>query len=149
MTVSQEFTATAAEREQRSVLELFDAIKKDDTAQIKALVALGVPLDVENINGVVPLTFAANIGALASVKTLLEIGAKPDATDSWGRPAAHFAAKREYAEIVKLLPLLPPDLVPLISKPARQPRTSPAFEPESKLLWNAAKRGSSPRPRSS
>jgi ankyrin repeat protein len=70
---------------------------------VKALVAAGAAIDLENRKGVTPLIAAAYDGDKRILALLIEAGADPKTVDKTGKSAMFYAAGRGFAKIVKTL----------------------------------------------
>ncbi|HEX4955537.1 MAG TPA: ankyrin repeat domain-containing protein [Thermoanaerobaculia bacterium] len=80
------------------------AASKGETAQVRALLDQGVPVDAADEYGATALSRAADKGHAEIVKLLLERGAKPDVADTFYESTPiTWAAYNGHAEVVKLL----------------------------------------------
>ena len=86
-----------------AVKEFFDAVRDGKSELVKAFVAGGISVDIQNESGSTALISAARKGNLAIVQMLLNAGANIDSQDNSGRTALMFAARLGYKEIVELL----------------------------------------------
>lgn len=89
-------------------LDLRNAAKKGQTAQVAALVGRGVPIDSVDKDGRTALMLAAQRGHAETVKLLLDRGAKADARDRQGWTAYALAVIEGRDDVVKLFPAREP-----------------------------------------
>ncbi len=85
-------------------LDLRNAAKKGQTAQVAALVGRGAPIDSADKDGRTALMLAAQRGHAETVKLLLERGAQADARDRQGWTAYALALIEGRDEVVQLFP---------------------------------------------
>ena len=80
------------------------AARRNRAQAIRALVALGVPVDVPAVAGSTPLIHAADAGSEDAVRVLLELGAVTSAVgEGDGRSALHVAAVSGHVGVVRVL----------------------------------------------
>jgi ankyrin repeat protein len=83
---------------------LMKAVKNDDAARVKALIAEGVDVSAPDAGGDAPLVMAAYLGHTEIVRLLLEAGADVRAVDPGMKATAlHAAAYAGRTEAAKLL----------------------------------------------
>ena len=84
--------------------ELLQAVRKGDTAAVKALLAAGIPADVKGRYDRTALSFAADRGHLEMVKLLLDAGADVNARDTFYKATPlTWAAVHGHLDVVRLL----------------------------------------------
>jgi hypothetical protein len=96
-----------------SGLELRNAAKKGQAAQVAELLRKGASIESADKNGRTPLILAAERGHADVVKLLLDGGAKPDARDRDGWNAYGRAVIENREDVVKLFPRQDPIAVAL------------------------------------
>src|SRR5690348_3707508 len=84
--------------------DLLAAVRKGDTARVKALLAQGADVNAKSPYGATGLFFAADRGNMEIIKILLDHGADVNVKDTfYGATALTWAAEKERVEIIKLL----------------------------------------------
>ena len=84
--------------------ELLAAVRKSDTATVKALLDKGANVNAKTSYGQTPLFFACDRGSVEIVRMLLDKGVDVNAADTFYHTTAMvWAAEKERTEIVKLL----------------------------------------------
>lgn len=83
---------------------LLDAVKKNDAATVRRLIAEGVDVDATDSRGDAPMIMAAYLGHTAILRDLLEAGANVGALDPGMKATAlHAAAYAGHAPAAQLL----------------------------------------------
>src|SRR5262245_10261119 len=98
MSVQQDFQQSAAPAPREITLEegivmLFDAVNTGDSALIRQLVGIGVPVDSRNEFGDTPLMLAVHRRRFDIARDLLELKADPNAKNNDGASAMMYAAR--------------------------------------------------------
>lgn len=83
--------------------ELHDAARVCDENRLRGLLAGRPPLNETNDGGRTPLHFAAAMGRLRAVETLVVLGADAKAKDAQGRTPVEAAERAGLAEAVQIL----------------------------------------------
>jgi ankyrin repeat protein len=83
--------------------ELFDAVKKGDTAKVKMLLEKGVSVNARTRHDFTPLHVAAQEGLAGVAELLIEYGADVNAKANDGWTPLHIAAYYGYTDVAKLL----------------------------------------------
>ena len=81
---------------------LMMALKINDLQMVQGLVQRGYPIN-EPCDGVTPLLFAAGVSNEQVVQTIIDAGARLDATDSSGRNVLHFGCKSKNVAVFNVL----------------------------------------------
>ncbi|MEA2927936.1 MAG: uncharacterized protein QOG38_364 [Hyphomicrobiales bacterium] len=88
--------------EQRVYAGLHAAAAKGDVAQIETLFAAGEKIDTQDAHGRTPLHVAAHLRHHAAARTLLRLGANPNALDAQRYDIVTIAAVNDDVEMLKL-----------------------------------------------
>lgn len=107
----QKYKATNIQKEEYSVPNVFECIKKEDSKQFMNSFENGVDLCVCNAEGYNPLTLAVQTGNNTMVSFLLNNGADPAMNDQRGYNAFHTAVENQYRDICKILTDHDPELI--------------------------------------
>ncbi len=84
--------------------QLLAAARKGDTAEARALLEKGAPVNAKTRYGATPLSYACDRGNVEMVKLLLDRGADVKAKDTfYGATPMEWAAMKNHAEVVRLL----------------------------------------------
>jgi ankyrin repeat protein len=83
--------------------ELFAAVREDDVAEARTLIAVGAPVRARNRHGQCALACAAVHAGPDLVALLLDAGANPNGLGVNDHPVLTLAAGREMPEVVRLL----------------------------------------------
>jgi ankyrin repeat protein len=73
---------------------------------VQMLISLGADIHFRNINGLTPLSLAAQRGSMELTKMLLERGVSANSRDLHGKCPLHYAAEAYFEEIHKVVALL-------------------------------------------
>ena len=97
------FFVCAAKPEEPSLSKpLFQAINRNNVAQVKELIANGADVNAKSNDGVSPLHYAAFKGHKKIAKTLIEKGADVNAKADNGFTPLRVASARKFVELVAL-----------------------------------------------
>lgn len=96
-------------------MDIFDCIKKGDTAHLRSMLNDGVSAEVRDRNGMTPLMLAVDYQNLEMVRLLVKYKESLNAQDKYGQTALMLAAGRNFAKAVNLLIAARADLK-LVSK---------------------------------
>jgi ankyrin repeat protein len=83
--------------------ELFDAVKRGDTARVKELIEKGVDVNARDKDDWAPLDIAAYNGYASVAELLIKNGADVNARDNKGFTPLHFAAYNGHVDVAELL----------------------------------------------
>ena len=89
---------------QKTVLYLWDAVRKHNTENVAVILNGKFPPDAElSSNGMVGLHFAATLGDVDIMRQLLDAGADVNKKDKYGRTALHFASSNGKDAAIQML----------------------------------------------
>lgn len=83
--------------------EMFNAVRNDNTRQIKLLIENGADVNMKVENGWTPLHYASSSGGFYSIKLLIENGADVNMKDKIGRTPLMVALTYRDYEIAEIL----------------------------------------------
>jgi len=85
------------------IIELIWAASEGDVAEIRRLIARGIPLNIADYDARTPLHLAASEGKLETVRFLVEQGVPLNPKDRWGNTPLDDANRHENPEVAKYL----------------------------------------------
>jgi ankyrin repeat protein len=83
--------------------QLLEAAQRNDTADVRELLAAGADPNARAADGSTPMIYAAHFAAIDSVQALLDANADPNVTNRYGIAPMHEAALRADAGLLRLL----------------------------------------------